>query len=163
MKTLLRSLLTLVILPLALSAKEAKEKAPAGYYTFDELAKAQEKAKTSKKLIAVLAKGANDDCPHCVTAMGVGQATLRTDCVMVFTRSEGLPAKTASLSEAAKSGLGGCPTGAAVTYVVFNPEMTEVVGKIGRDALESDRKAVAELKKTVSEAKKKYAAAATAK
>ena len=29
----------LVLLPLALSAKEAKEKAPAGYYTFDEIAK----------------------------------------------------------------------------------------------------------------------------
>ena len=163
MKTLLRSLLTLVILPLALSAKEAKEKAPAGYYTFDELAKAQEKAKTSKKLIAVLAKGANDDCPHCVTAMGVGQATLRTDCVMVFTRSENLSSKTSALSEAAKSGLSGCPTGAAVTFVVFNPEMTEVVGKIGRDALENDRKAVADFKKTVSEAKKKLAAETTAK
>ncbi|MEQ1853130.1 MAG: hypothetical protein ABMA01_16250 [Chthoniobacteraceae bacterium] len=160
MKTLLHSLLALAILPLSLVAKEAKETAPAGYYTFADLAKAQEKAKTSKKLIAVLAKGMNDNCPHCVTAMGVGQTTLRTDCVMVFTRAETLSSKTASLSDAAKSGLGGCPTGAAVTFVVFNPEMTEMVAKIGRDELENDRKAVAELKKTVSAAKKNYFASA---
>ena len=156
MKTLIRSLLALAIVPLTLAAKEAKEVAPSGYYTFADLAKAQEKAKTSKKLIAVLAKGANDNCPHCVTAMGVGQATLRADCVMVFTRSEGLSSKTESLSAGAKSGLSGCPTGAAVTFVVFNPEMTEMVAKIGRDDLENDRKAVAALKKTVSQAKKTY-------
>jgi hypothetical protein len=160
MKTLLYSLLALAILPLAIVAKEAKEKAPSGYYTFDEIAKAQEKAKTSKKMIAVLAKGMNDNCPHCVTAMGVGQSTLRNDCVLVFTRAETLPSKTASLPEAAKSGLGGCPTGASVTFVVFNPEMTEMVAKIGRDQLENDRKAVAELKKTVSAAKKNYFASA---
>ena len=158
MKTLIRTLVALLMLPLILSATDAKEKVPAGFSPLADLAKVQEKAKTGKRLIAVLAKGADDNCPHCATAMSVGMATLRSDCVMVFTRSEGLPEKTSSLTDAAKHGLSGCPTGAAVTYVVFNPDMTEVVAKIGRDALETDRKAVAEFKKTVSAAKKKLAA-----
>ena len=160
MKTLL-SLLAVVAMPLAVFAKESKEKAPSGYISIDELAKAQEKAKTGKKLIAVLAKGANDNCPHCVAAMGVGQSALKGDCVLVFTRSENIGGK--SLPEPVKNGLAGSPTGAAVTFVVFNADMTEVVGKIGRDALESDKKAVNALKKTVDEAKKKYYAAAPAK
>ena len=60
-----------------------------------------------------------------------------------------------------KQGLAGSPTGAAVTFVIFNPDLTEVVGKIGRDALETDRKAVSALKKTVDEAKKKSYAPAS--
>jgi hypothetical protein len=158
MKTILRSLLTIVIVPFALSAKEAKEKVPNGFYPLADIAKVQEKAKTGKKLIAVLAKGANDNCPYCAAATNTGLATLRSDCVMVFTRSEGLSEKTSSLPDAAKNGLSGCPTGAAVTFVVFNPDMTEVVGKIGRDALNNDRKAVTEFKKSVSVAKKKLSA-----
>jgi hypothetical protein len=80
MKTLL-SLVAILALPLAVFAKETKEKAPSGYISIDELAKAQEKAKASKKLIAVLAKGMNDNCPHCSTAMGIGQSALKSDCV----------------------------------------------------------------------------------
>lgn len=154
MKTLLRSLLALALLPLTLSAKDTKEKAPAGYIALEDIAKAQEKAKASKKLIAVIAKGADDNCPHCTTAFNVSQATLRNDCVMVFTRSEGLRERTASLSEAAKKGLSGVPTGAWVEAVVFDPEMSTVVAKLGRHALENDKKAVAEMKKTVSAARK---------
>ena len=161
MKTFVHFLLALAILPLTLTAKDTKEKAPAGYIAFDDLAKAQEKAKTSKKLIAVLAKGADDNCPHCAAAMSVGQTTLKNDCVLVFTRAEGLASRTTSLSAAAKSGLNSSPTGASVTFVVFNPEMTEVVAKLGRTALETDKKAVAEMKKTVSAAKKTYFAGAT--
>jgi hypothetical protein len=156
MKALTLSLLVAFSVPPLLPAREVKERAPSGYYSLDDLGKAQEKAKTGKKLIAVLAKGANDNCPHCVTAMGVGQTTLRNDCILVFTRAEGLSNKTSSLPDGAKSGLSGCPTGASVTFVVFNPEMTEMVAKIGRDELENDRKAVATLKKTVSDARKNY-------
>jgi hypothetical protein len=156
MKTLL-SILAIVALPLAVVAKETKEKAPSGYIPIEELTKAQEKAKAGKKLIAVLAKGLNDSCPHCSTAKGVGESALKGDCVLVFTRAENLGDKT--LPEPVKNGLAGSPTGAAVTFVVFNPDLTEVVGKIGRDTLESDKKAVTSLKKSVDEAKKKYYAA----
>jgi hypothetical protein len=155
MKTLL-SLLAIIAMPLAAIGKDSKEKAPSGYISIDELAKAQEKAKTGKKLIAVLAKGANDNCPHCVTAKSVGESALKSDCVLVFTRSENIGSKT--LPEPVKNGLAGSPTGAAVTFVVFNQDMTEVVGKIGRDALETDKKAVSALKKTVDEARKKITA-----
>ena len=131
------------------------DKAPSGYFTMDEMDKAQAKAKASKKLIAVLVKGSNDNCPHCVAAMSNGQSALRGDCVMVFTRAGSVMEKASSLSGAAKSGLSGCPDGAAVTFVVFDPELQEVVAKMGRDELETDRKAVGEMKKTVAASKKK--------
>ncbi len=137
-------------------AKPKKEKAPAGFFSWDELDKAKEKAKTTKKLIAVLAKGENDSCPHCVAAMSSGSSALRGDCVMVFVRSPGLAEKAAEVSPEVKAGLSGCPTGAAVTVVVFDPEMKEVVAKLGRDALEKDKKAVSEMKKKVKEASLKY-------
>ncbi len=159
MKTLLRSLLAFIILPLTLSAKDTKEKVPAGYIALEDIAKAQEKAKASKKLIAVVAKGANDACPHCATAFSVSQTTLRNDCIMVFTRAEGLNERASSLSDAAKSGLSGIPTGASVTAVVFNPDMTTVVAKLGRDELEANKKEVADMKKAVSAARKELAAA----
>lgn len=158
MKKLLSILTAATFAPLALLARDTKDKVPSGYVPIEELAKAQEKAKASKKLIAVLAKGANDACPHCVAAMSAGQAALKSDCVLVFTRSESIGSAT-TLPEPVKQGLAGCPTGAAVTFVIFNSELTEVVGKIGRDALETDRKAVSALKKTVDEAKKKSYAA----
>ena len=159
MKTILSILAAVALTPLALFAKDTKEKAPSGYISIDELTKAQEKAKSSKKLIAVLAKGENDSCPHCATAMSVGQSAFKGDCVLVFTRSENIGSKS-GLPETVKNGLAGSPTGAAVTFVIFNPELTEVVGKIGRDELESNKKAVSALKKTVEEAKKKSYAAA---
>ena len=160
MKKLLSILIAATLAPLALFAKETKDKAPSGYIPIEELAKAQEKAKAGKKLIAVLAKGADDTCPHCAAAMSAGQAAFKSDCVLVFTRSESIGSAT-TLPEPVKRGLAGSPTGAAVTFVIFNPDLTEVVGKIGRDALETDRKAVSALKKTVDEAKKKSYAPAS--
>lgn len=162
MKTFLSLLIAAALTPLALFAKDTKdtkEKAPSGFIPIEELTKAQEKAKAGKKLIAVLAKGEDDACPHCAAAMSAGQSAFKGDCVLVFTRSESISTKT--LPEVVKNGLAGSPTGAAVTFVIFNAELTEVVGKIGRDALESDKKAVSAMKKTVDEAKKK--AYATAK
>jgi hypothetical protein len=88
--------------------------------------------------------------------MSNGSSALKGDCVMVFVRSPGLSEKAAAESPAVKSGLSGCPTGAAVTVVVFDPEMKEVVTKLGRDELENDKKAVSEMKKSVKAASKKY-------
>ena len=48
----------------------------------------------------------------------------------------------------------GFTTGAAVTFVVFNPEMTEILAEAGRKELQSDKKATAEFKKKVQEAKR---------
>ena len=158
MKTFLHFLTLAALAAPTLFAKDPKDKVPTGFIPIEELAKAQEKAKAGKKLIAVAAKGANDDCPHCVTAMSAGQAAFRGDCVLVFTRSEGIQS-SATLPEPVKKGLAGSPTGAAVTYVIFNADMTEVVGKLGRDELELDRKAVSAMKKTVDEARKKAYAA----
>ncbi len=153
MKKLLSILLATatVIAPLAL---HAKDKAPSGYIPIEELSVAQEKAKTGKKLIVVVAKGANDACPHCAAAMSNAQSAFKSDCVFVFTRSESLSSK--SLPAPVKDALAGSPTGSAVTLVIFNPDLTEVVGKMGRDELESDRKAVSAMKKTVGQAKLKY-------
>ena len=71
----------------------------------DKLAKAREESQPN-------AKGADDNCPHCAAAFSVSQATLRNDCVMVFTRSEGLRDRTSSLSAAAKKG------SLAVTFLI---------------------------------------------
>lgn len=153
MKTFLTLLASLTLV----FSASAKDKVPSGYYGIDELPKAQEKAKASKKLIAILAKGENDACPLCSSAMGTGASALKGDCVMVFTRAESIG--TATMPEPVKQGLAGSPTGAAVTFVVFNPDLTEVVVKLGRDEINNDRKAVSAAKKTVKEAEKKYFAA----
>lgn len=158
MKTFLPLFVAIALTPLGVLAKDAKEKVPTGYFSIDELSQAKEKAKASKKLIAVVARGADDTCPHCIAAMSAGQSAFKSDCVLVFTRSESLP--NAALPAPVNQGLAGSHTGAAVTFVIFNPEMTEVVGKIDRDPLETDRKAVSAMKKTVDEAKKKAYAAA---
>lgn len=155
MKQLIACLIVTVAFVSGSFAKEKEDKAPSGYFTMDEMEKAQAKAKATKKMIAVLVKGSNDACPHCAAAMTNGQSALRGDCVLVFTRTSGAMEKASALGEAAKSGLSGCPDGAAVTFVVFDPELKEVVAKLGRDPLETDRKAVADMKKTVAEAKKK--------
>jgi hypothetical protein len=153
MKTLLAALAGLTLVFTA----HAKDKAPSGYYGLDELSKAQEKAKASKKLIAILAKGENDACPLCAAAMGTGGSALKSDCVMVFTRSESLA--SANLPQPVKNGMAGSPTGAAVTFVVFNPELTEVVVKMGRDEINNNRKTISDAKKAIKEAEKKYFAA----
>ncbi len=45
-------------------------------------------------------------------------------------------------------------TGASVTFVVFDPEMTKIVAEASREELQDDKKATAAFKKTVQEAKK---------
>jgi hypothetical protein len=45
-------------------------------------------------------------------------------------------------------------TGAAVTFVVFNPDMSAIITEATRKELQADKKATAEFKKKVKEAQK---------
>jgi hypothetical protein len=157
MKAKMKTLFALLAsLTLAFTAT-AKDKVPSGFMELEDLTKAQEKAKQTKKLIAIVAKGADDNCPKCAAALTGGKSAFGSDCVLVFTRSEGLP--SATIPDGVKKGMSGSPTGAAVTYVVFNQDLTEVVTRIGRDEINGDKTKVKDSKKAVSEARKKLLAA----
>src|SRR6187401_3161713 len=96
-------LLLLVGAVLMAPALPAKDDVPNGYMPLDKLAEAQAKAKQSKKLILVTAKGFDDQCPYCAEALSLGTQALRTDCVMVFTRVAALREKRDAIPAALKT------------------------------------------------------------
>jgi hypothetical protein len=82
----------------------------------------------------------------------------------ILTADRAAPADLASLAAAADSAgftqalkdrIGrGFNTGASVTFVVFNPDMSEILAEASRKELQSDKKATSAFKKEVQAAKK---------
>ena len=139
-----------LILPL-----HAKDDAPSGYAPLAELQEAQTKA-AGKKLIVLVVKGKDDSCPNCAAAMENGEKALGSGVVKVFARAETIrEADSNGFTQALKDRIQqGFTTGAAVTFVVFNPDMSTIIAEAGRKELQSDKKATSTFKKTVQEAKK---------
>jgi hypothetical protein len=148
--TALLCLAAALILPL-----HAKDDAPRGYTPLAELQEAQTKA-DGKKLVVLVVKGKDDDCPNCAAAMENGEKAIGSGAVRIFARAETIGEADASgFTPALKDRIQqGFTTGAAVTFVVFNPDMTAIVAEAGRKELQSDKKATAAFKKEVQEAKK---------
>ncbi len=140
----------------------AKDDTPNGFMPLAKLAEAQAKAKQTKKLIAVVAKGSDDQCPYCVAALAQGTATLKSDCVIVFTRVANLRAQRESLPPALKTASATAADGAAVAFYVFDPEMNTLVTTTDRQRIQADPKSLKETKKIVNEAQKKLAASPAA-
>ncbi len=141
------------------SALFAKDDTPAGFLPLEKLAEAQAKAKQTKKLVAVAAKGFDDQCPYCAAALAQGTATLKSDCVMVFTRVANLRTQRESLPPALKAASATAADGAAVAFYVFDPEIKTLVTTTDRQRIQADPKSLKETKKIVNEAQKKFAAA----
>lgn len=144
------SLTTLLVLPLT-----AKDDAPRGFTPLAELQEAQTKA-AGKKLIVLVVKGMDDACPNCATALDNGEKAIGSGVVKVFARAETIrKADSSGFTPALKNRIGnGFTTGAAVTFVVFNPDMSTIVAEASRKELQSDKKATAAFKKEVQAAKK---------
>lgn len=133
----------------------AKDDAPSGYAPLSELQEAQAKG-AGKKLVVLAVKGLDDDCPNCVTAMQNGEKAIGSGVVKVFARAETISkADSAAFTPELKARIAkNFTTGASVTFVVFNPEMTKIVAEASRKELQDDKDATAEFKKVVQEAKK---------
>jgi len=134
----------------------AKEDAPRGFSPLSELKDVQTKALADKKLIVLVVKGMDDQCPNCAAALENGLKAVGSGLEKVFARAETIgkadaTAFTPALQQRVKQNF---TTGAAVTFVVFNPEMTQIVAEAGRKELQSDKKAIAAFKKEVQDAKK---------
>ncbi len=134
----------------------AKDDAPRGFTPITELKDAQAKAVADKKLVVLVVKGMDDACPYCAAALENGEKAIGSGVVKVFARAETIGKQDASaftptLKERVKKNF---VTGAAVTFVVFDPEMSKIIAEAGRKELQDDKKATSEFKKTVQEAKK---------
>lgn len=134
----------------------AKEDAPRGFAPLTELKEARDKAVSDKKLLVLVVKGQDDACPNCAAALENGLKAMGSSVVKVFARAETIGAADASaftpaLQARVKQSF---TTGAAVTFLVFDPEMTKIIVEAGRKELQDDKKATAAFKKEVQEAKK---------
>lgn len=141
---------TCLILPLS-----AKDAVPRGFMPLSELSEAQTKA-GDKKLVVLVVKGMDDSCPNCAAALENGLKAVGSGVVKVFARAETIGKADASafppaLKDRVKRGF---TTGAAVTFVVFNPDMSSIVVEGTRKELQNDKKATAEFKKKVQDAQK---------
>lgn len=143
---------------LALLPATAKDDTPRGFEPIAELKKAQTEAVAEKKLVVLVVKGMDDACPNCAAALENGLKAVGSGVIKVFARAEKIgEADATDFPEALKARVKQQFTrGAAVTFVVFDPEMTKIIAEAGRKELQSDKKATAAFKKTVQEAKKEY-------
>jgi hypothetical protein len=133
----------------------AKDDVPRGFTPLAELQDAQTKA-AGKKLVVLVVKGKDDACPNCAEALANGEKAIGSGAVKVFARAETIgEVDTSSFTPAVQARIKQrFTTGAAVTFVVFNPDMTTLVAEAGRKELQSDKKATAAFKDKVQEAKK---------
>jgi hypothetical protein len=106
---------------------------PRGFLPYSDLAQAQAKAKTEKKLLAIVAKGSDDACPHCASALESGTKAVHSDCVFVFIRVADLRADVATLPAKLKDASEGARDGAAVYFYVFDPDLGTLIAKAGRE------------------------------
>ena len=148
--TALLCIASCLILPLS-----AKDGAPRGFVQLSELNEAQTKA-DGKKLVVLVVKGRDDSCPNCAAALENGLKAVGSGVVKVFARAETIGTADASgftptLQERIKRSF---TTGAAVTFVVFNPDMSSIIVEASRKELQNDKKATTEFKKTVQGAQK---------
>jgi len=146
----LLSLASCLILPLS-----AKDDAPRGFTPLSDLKDAQSKA-DGKKLVVLVVKGMDDTCPNCAAALENGLKAVGSGVVKVFARAETIGKTDASslppaLQERIKRMF---TTGAAVTFVVFNPDMSSIIVEATRTELQNDKKATAAFKKKVQDAQK---------
>lgn len=141
---------------LAIQPLSAKDQTPSGYAPLAELKEVQAKAMADKKLVVLVVQGENVECPNCVTSLENGEKAVGSGVAKVYARTKDISASSnpsfpaALQARAAKH----FTSGAEVTFVVFNPEMTKIIAEANRDTLQDDAKATAAFKKEVQAAKK---------
>lgn len=134
----------------------AKDDVPRGFTPLAELKEAQTEAASGKKPVVLVVKGMDDACPNCAAALENGLKAVGSGVVKVFARAETIGKGDASnfppaLQQRVKKQFIG---GAYVTFVVFDPEMTQIVAEASREELQDDKAATTAFKKAVQAAKK---------
>lgn len=149
-------LVVLVSAVLTAFSAAAKDDVPRGFSPLSELKAAQAEATAEKKLVVLVVKGMDDACPNCATALDNGLQAVGSGVVKVFARAETIgKGDTSSFMPALQTRVKqNFTTGASVTFVVFDPDMTKIVAEADRSVLQNDKKATTTFKKTVQEAKK---------
>jgi hypothetical protein len=105
------------------------------------------------KLIAIVAKGFDDDCPGCAAASKNGTRAIKSDCVLVFSGVSKLRSHK-DLPQALESATERPVDGARVTFYVFDPALEKLIVQAGRDELESNRTEIKPFKEAVDDARK---------
>jgi ABC-type Zn uptake system ZnuABC Zn-binding protein ZnuA len=134
----------------------AKDDVPRGFVPISELKTAQAEAIAEKKLVVLVVKGMDDSCPNCADTLKNGLRAAGPGVIKVFARAETIGKADATafppaLQARVKNNF---TTGAEVTFVVFDPEMSKIIVEACRRELQSDKKAIAAFKKTVQDATK---------
>lgn len=141
---------------LALGMAHGKDDAPRGFTPLAEFSEAGAKATEDQKLLVVVIKGADDNCPRCTNALETGEKAVGSGVVKVFGRAEAVNiAANDAFPPAIKERFNAkFPTGASVCFLVFNPDGTKLLAEASRMELDDNKDGTAEFKKAVKEAKR---------
>ena len=112
------------------------------------------KAIAAKKLICIVYTGSDESCPHCAAAALNGVKAVRgsAEAVVIKEAQAKDKAFAAKFTPAVQEMLAKQPTGAWVSFNVYDPEMKTLIASIGR-ALETDKNATKEFTAKVKAAK----------
>lgn len=127
-----------------------------GAKPIDKLAVEQAKAKTGKKLMCIVYKGSDNNCPHCAAAADNGVKAVRGSTETVFITEAQVKDKAImdKLPKPVQDMLRKQPGNAWVSFTVFDQEMTSIIAASSRYSLETDRKATKEFTEKVRAAQK---------
>lgn len=149
MKALLKPTILLLML-----TSVALGKVPRGFKSTSEFEEVREEAISKKKLLTIVVKGSDDNCPNCAITMENGEKATKTYSRLLFTRVSAVGAKKTGLPKAILSQLGSLAGGASVYFFVFNPNDLKLVAKGSRKELQSNKKTIKAFKDKVRAAKK---------
>lgn len=119
-----------------------------------KLAEEAARAKASKKLLCIVYVGSMESCPHCAAAAANGVKAVRGSAELVVIKQAQAKDKAfaAKFTPAVQEMLARQPTGAWVSFNVFDAEMQTLVASAGRE-LEADRAAARDFAAKVRAAK----------
>lgn len=112
------------------------------------------KAKAAKKLIAIVYVGSDERCPHCAATAAIGAKAIRASAELFVIKQAQAKDKAyaAKFTPAVQEMLARQPTGAWVSFNVYDADMQTLVASAGRE-LETDKAALREFSAKVRAAK----------
>ena len=127
---------------------------PRGYKSTQEFDVAKEDAISKKKLLTILFKGSDDNCPNCDTTIENGEKAAKSSSVLLFARVNDFHKNKTGLPKEILKQVDNLSGGASVSFYVFNPTTLELVTKGSRTELQNNKKKIKEFKDAVRAAKK---------
>ena len=126
----------------------------AGSKPIEKLEAEVAKVKAAKKLICIVYTGSDENCPHCAAAAANGVKAVKGSAEVVVIKQAQAKDKAfvAKFTPAVQEVLAKQPTGAWVSFNVYDADMTTLVASLGRQ-LEADKDATKEFTAKVRAAK----------